>query len=250
MTKQSLSRAFGRVCFLLLLPVLVCSRSECQILSDDQLVQRGNDKLQSSDFPRAAVYLFAYMQRNPQLMSTYPKFAQEVQDGYEYAINQVIQTIKERDQLKVALANARAESSGTGMSQSEIRQPPPRIEIPQSSTSPMSGSKRAAIAPLANTIRGSWKYKMTSSVAQDSHEGLLKLSLAGTAVSGSMSTWDNTKGAVQGTFSGGTLELERDTGLNSIQHFKLIKKGDRMMGSFWNTGKYEDSGNIEMVRVQ
>lgn len=91
---------------------------------------------------------------------------------------------------------------------------------------------------------------MTSSVAQNSHEGFLKLSLAGTAVSGSMSTWDNTKGAVQGTFSGDTLELERDTGLDTIQHFKLIKQGDRMTGSFQNTGKYEDSGNIEMVRLQ
>jgi len=250
MMKLSFSRAFGRVCLLLLLPVLVCSRSECQIFSDDQLVQMGNDKLRSSDFPMASVYLFAYIQRNPQLMSTHPKFAKEVQVGYQYALDQVIQTIKDRDQLKGQLAQARAEADGKGMSQAEIRQQPPRIEIPQSSPSPISGPKGAAIATLANTIGGSWKYKMTSSVAHDSHEGSLELSLAGTAVSGSMSTWDNTKGAVQGTFSGDTLGFERDTGLGTIQHFKLIKQDDRMMGSFWNTGKYEDTGNIEMVRVQ
>jgi hypothetical protein len=248
--KHSLSSAFGRVCLLLLLPVLVCSRSECQIYSDDQLVQMGTDKLKSSDFPMASVYLFAYIQRNPQLMSAHPKFAKEVQVGYQYALDQVNQTIKERDQLKGQLAQARAEADGKGMTQAEIRQPPPRIEIPQSSSSPMSGAKSVAIATLSNTIGGSWKYKMTSSVAQDSHEGFLKLSLAGTAVSGSMSTWDNTNGAVQGTFSGNTLEFERDTGLDTIQHFKLIKQDDRYMGSFWNTGKYEDSGNIEMVRVQ
>jgi hypothetical protein len=248
--KHSLSKAFGRVCLLLLLPVLVCSRSECQIYSDDQLVQMGNAKLQGYDFPMASVYLFAYIQRNPQLMSTHPDFAKDVQKGYQYALDQVNQTTRERDQLKGQLAQARAQADGKGMSQQEIRERPPQIVIPQSSPSPMNGPKRAMVAKLADTIGGSWKYKMTSSVAHDSHEGSLELSLAGTAVSGSMSTWDNTKGAVQGTFSGDTLEFERDTGLDTIQHFKLIKQDGRYMGSFWNTGKYEDAGNIEMDRVQ
>jgi hypothetical protein len=127
---------------------------------------------------------------------------------------------------------------------------PPRIDIPKEPGKPSPKAMAMTEVAIPKTVGGGWKYKMTSNVAQDSHEGFLKISQKGTSVIGSISTWDNTSGRVQGTFIENTLELERDTGLDTVQHYRLTMQGDKMTGVFWNTGKYQDSGTIEIFRPQ
>jgi hypothetical protein len=255
MMKGLLQSTLWNFLVLLLFVSFFESTSACQTLSDDQLIRMGKAASDGYDFPRAAVYLYAYMQRNPPLMASHPDFAKQVLDVYQNAMNEVKWAFQERDQLKVQLAKAQSESE-VGMTTSGLTRQPPPLNIPEDSGKSarpkgayIGAVKGAMVA--TNPIGGAWKYKTTSKVANDSHEGFLKLSLDGTLVKGSISTWDKSAGTLQGTFSGDTLEMERDTGLATIQHYRLSKQGDdRMTGVFWNTGKYSDSGAIEMVRVK
>ena len=259
MMKDVLQSTLRNFLVLLLLLSFFKSTSACQTFSDDQLILMGKTASDGFDFPKAAVYLFAYMQRNPPLMASHPDFAKQVQDAYQNAIDQVNWAFQERDQLKVKLAKAQSDT-GLGMTTSGIKRKPPQLNIPEDSGKSPSPKGAKYVAPkgaivgamvATNPIGGTWKYKMTSKVANDSHEGFLKLSLDGTLVKGSISTWDRSAGTLQGTFSGDTLEMERDTGLATIQHYRMSKEGDdRMTGVFWNTGKSLDSGTIEMVRVK
>jgi hypothetical protein len=250
MKKTFFKLVLWRLCFFALLPIIVSAGALCQSLTDAQLIKMGKSAYDHWDYPQASVYLFAYIQRNPPSMANNVEFAKQVQDAYQHSIDAVNQGLKERDQLRTQLAQARSES-GVGMTTAGITIPPPPLNIPPEAGNPKRIPKGAFVgAMVANPVGGAWKYRMISNVAHDSHEGFMKLSLAGSSVTGSMSTWDKSQESVRGTLSGGTVELERDTGVGTIQHYKLAIEGDRMNGEFWNTGQYPDSGSIEMVRVR
>ena len=61
-------------------------------------------------------------------------------------------------------------------------------------------------------------------------------------------TPDHSSGGVTGTFDGTTLLLSRDTGLETIQRYRLTVTGDRFTGTYVNEGKYQDRGTFEGSR--
>jgi hypothetical protein len=76
----------------------------------------------------------------------------------------------------------------------------------------------------------------------------LTLNQRGDRITGKMSTSDGTRGGVSGTYDGTTLQLERDTGRDTIQRFQMRPYGAVFRGRFWNQGKWEDQGRVEMRR--
>ena len=102
----------------------------------------------------------------------------------------------------------------------------------------------------AFSVTGSWNYSMKSNVSGNTHTGAMILTQDGSLVSGILEkTFDNSKTGLKGTLLGNTLELVRDTGLDTIQTYRLSKSSDNQMtGMFENVGKYPDSGSIELQR--
>ena len=77
----------------------------------------------------------------------------------------------------------------------------------------------------------------------------LVLRQTGVNVAGTLKAPDGSKGEVKGTFDGSHLELSRDTGLQTIQHYSVEVSGNRFSGSFHNEGKYPDRGTFEGVKA-
>ena len=117
-------------------------------------------------------------------------------------------------------------------------------------TKPPSGPPQSQSPP--SSLTGAWKYKMTSSVSGRTYEGSMHLAQDGDIVTGEM---DDPEGAVGGRTSGvkgtyvrGDLELSRGTGLSTNQEYRLTGTGDQLRGTFQNTGKFPDSGTMEIKR--
>jgi hypothetical protein len=90
------------------------------------------------------------------------------------------------------------------------------------------------------TLSGTWNvtFKGTTTTA-------LRLQQSGTKVTGTLATTDGSPGAVSGTFDGSTLTLSRDTGLQTIQHYRVTVKGSSFSGTYWNEGRLADQGTLE-----
>jgi hypothetical protein len=78
----------------------------------------------------------------------------------------------------------------------------------------------------------------------------LTLTQDGVTVSGVVeNTFDNTKSGVKGTFVGNTLELSRNTGMDTVQNYRLIKQNeDKLAVTFENVGKWPDRGAFQIER--
>jgi hypothetical protein len=63
-------------------------------------------------------------------------------------------------------------------------------------------------------------------------------------VTGTLDPKDGTKPQVQGRLEGRTLILSRETGVETMQHYRVIVEGDRFSGTFNNVGKYPDEGSF------
>jgi hypothetical protein len=70
----------------------------------------------------------------------------------------------------------------------------------------------------------------------------LTLRQAGDQISGILEVTDGSRKEVTGRLQGGVLELRRDTGLETIQFYRVRLDGDRFSGTFWNEGKYPGRG--------
>jgi hypothetical protein len=78
------------LCFAALLLQLSTSvHSQSQVYTDGQLIQIGQDVYQKRDFVGAVMFLFAYIQKNPQALSTNSQFNKEVQTAYQFSLDQV-----------------------------------------------------------------------------------------------------------------------------------------------------------------
>jgi hypothetical protein len=100
------------------------------------------------------------------------------------------------------------------------------------------------------TISGEWQFTTNSSVSGETHRGILTLSLSGNSVNGTIETFDRSNVEITGNYdaNSGALTLSRDTGQETTQKYALQKNGAIFSGKFWNEGKFEDSGTIEIVR--
>ena len=103
--------------------------------------------------------------------------------------------------------------------------------------------------PQRYSATGYWTYTMRSDVSNSSHTGSMTLTQDGALITGVFEAFDKSKSGVKGSISGDTVELSRDTGLDTVQTYRLARSGDRRLkGSFENVGKYPDRGSIELVR--
>jgi hypothetical protein len=95
--------------------------SQTQRYTDDQLLRIGQDVYLKRDYVGASLFLFAYIQKNPQLMSTNAELSSQVQSAYQYSLNQV------RSAWTVSL---KAQGDAGGSTTSGLSSPPPPLRIP------------------------------------------------------------------------------------------------------------------------
>ena len=210
---------------------------QAQVYASEQLFKMGQDAYSGYDFVAASVYLYAYMQKTPDLAATQPQHAAEVQKAYEYSVDKVRHALTERDNLKKQLASA--SNNGVGSTTAGLELPPPPLHGPR---------VHLAIAEYVGTIAGVWKYEMVSDQGGGVHQGTMTITLNNSDVSGEMDTWDNSARSFNGSWNNGVLQLIRDTGLETVQKFKIGIKGNIGKGAFRNDGRYPDSGSITLSR--
>jgi hypothetical protein len=99
-------------------------------------------------------------------------------------------------------------------------------------------------------LSGVWQYTMTSKVSGNTYKGTLSLRMHGNQVSGTLNAPDGSRGEVTGFFNPRSeiLTLSRDTGLETVQRYSLPFRENRFLGTFWNEGKYPDSGTFSITR--
>jgi hypothetical protein len=95
------------------------------------------------------------------------------------------------------------------------------------------------------TLDGAWQYAMHSDVSGSDYTGRVQLQTNGRRVRGTMEIPDGTGGNLTGIVAvvPDSIDLARDTGLETIQHFRIGWNGTAFMGRYWNEGKYPDSGS-------
>jgi hypothetical protein len=240
MRKRRLSTTIHRCNRVLLALTVVLLAPLCgqvQTYSSEQLFKMGQDAYNARNYVDAAVYLYAYMQKTPDLGTTQPQHAAEVQKAYEYSVDKARSAVTERDSLKKQLASAPHDDRGSTTAGLEM--PPPPLHGPRN---------QFAMAEFVNTVAGVWKYEMVSDEGGGVHQGMLTINLRKSDVSGEMDTWDNSARSFTGSWNNGVLELVRDTGLETVQKFKIGIKGNTGKGTFRNDGRYPDSGSITLSR--
>ncbi|MBK7929697.1 MAG: hypothetical protein IPJ98_20115 [Bryobacterales bacterium] len=97
---------------------------------------------------------------------------------------------------------------------------------------------------LPQDVSGTWEVFFKGNVKTK-----LVLHQQGSAVTGVLTTTDNSRGEVKGTVAGGRLRLERDTGLRTIQRYEVDVSGDEFRGHYRNVGAYPDDGAFTGRRV-
>lgn len=97
---------------------------------------------------------------------------------------------------------------------------------------------------LPQDVSGTWEVIFKGNVKTK-----LVLHQQDSAVSGVLTTTDNSRTEVKGTVAGGHLRLERDTGLRTIQRYEVDVAGDEFRGHFRNVGAYPDNGTFTGTRL-
>lgn len=76
----------------------------------------------------------------------------------------------------------------------------------------------------------------------------MTLQQSGDNITGTLKTTDGSRNQVVGKLVGKTLTLNRDTGLDTVQHYRVTVERDRFTGTFWNEGKYPGNGTFTGTR--
>ncbi len=105
-------------------------------------------------------------------------------------------------------------------------------------------------SPSQYSVSGIWEYDAESQVSGAKCTNRLRLTMDGPSVIGVFDTCDHTGSGVEGTFQNNILEFSRNTGLATVQQFKLTKvNANQFSGRFWNEGEILDAGTI-VIRKQ
>jgi hypothetical protein len=103
------------------------------------------------------------------------------------------------------------------------------------------------ISPLslcfAANVTGTWTVVFTPGATTT-----MTLQQSGDNISGILETPDGSRKQVEGRLEGRTLTLYRDTGLKTVQHYRVEVEGDRFTGTFWNEGKSPGQGTFTGTR--
>lgn len=119
---QSTFKRCLAVAFSVFLILLCYSPVESQVYSDDQLLNYGIQSYDQFDYSKAALYLFAYIQRQPDAMTQNQEFAQSVQKAYSYSQRALDSQLQSK---------ASSESQpGIGRTTSGLTEAPPELKRP------------------------------------------------------------------------------------------------------------------------
>ncbi len=101
---------------------------------------------------------------------------------------------------------------------------------------------QAASAATTN-VTGTWTV-----VFKGQTSTTMTLEQSGEQVTGNMVTTDGTPGYITGTLVGSTLTLQRNAGMNTVQHYQVVVQGDSFSGTFRNEGRIADNGAFTGTR--
>jgi hypothetical protein len=128
-----------------------------RILTDEQLIQRAIAYYEDYDFLRSAMYLQAYIQRNPAPMRNSSDHAEQVKAALDYSVNAVTlaMTCREKDPQKCGLdEEGLVASIGFGLRDSLpfLEQPPSSSFEDRSSTTTPSGTSTTGQSSTATVL--------------------------------------------------------------------------------------------------
>jgi hypothetical protein len=222
--------------------------------TDSELFERGFAAYSAHDDINAAVYLFAYMQRNPQAMVNDPRHARSVREVYAATISNVQSALTQGKQAQQQLASLQQNERGVGSSSSGITNRP-RLERPsvgigaQAGNQVVDGRGMGPQAGASINLDGEWQFVMRSTVSGNEYRGRFFLQIKDKVVTARMETPDGSGQDMTGTVVADSIDLARDTGRSTTQRFRLAVKGPRQLtGRFWNEGRYQDQGVFELNR--
>jgi hypothetical protein len=109
-----------------LLLVSKSAHSDTQRYSDSQLIQIGQDVYNKGDYVAASMFLFAYIQKNPQALSTNSQFTAEVQKAYQFSLDEVRKAWNTHQTAPSQASN----QQGVGKVTQGLGTAPPPLRIP------------------------------------------------------------------------------------------------------------------------
>ncbi len=71
----------------------------------------------------------------------------------------------------------------------------------------------------------------------------------GDSITGTIEPSDGSRRQVEGRISGRIMNLSRETGLETMQYYRVTIEGDRFSGTYWNEGKYPGKGRFSGNRA-
>jgi DNA topoisomerase VI subunit A len=118
----------------LIIVLLIFSlKSYGQLNTIEVLYANGHLNYENSNWQYASVYLFAIIQRNPEIFKTDLNFKKEVVGAFDYSMSQLRDELDELKKLKKLKLQADNNSgSGIGSSNQGLTVPPPTLRKPSS----------------------------------------------------------------------------------------------------------------------
>ncbi|RYZ53442.1 MAG: hypothetical protein EOO14_15515 [Chitinophagaceae bacterium] len=124
-SKQGLQRA----CIVTVL-LITHLQLPAQVMSDEVIYANGQQTYAARNWRYAAVYLFAYIQKNPASMSN-ETFRKEVVKAFDFSMEQLNQQTQEVNRLRNQVANYQKNvNSELGVSEQGLESSPPPLRNP------------------------------------------------------------------------------------------------------------------------
>jgi len=116
-----------------------------EILSDRELFLRGKEANDRADWPRSLKHLYAYLQRNPEELSSSPRHREQILDAIRAAEEQIDST---KQQLERRVAEATEGTRVTGrILVPPLDMPPPSAQRPREPGAAASGASGRTVSP-------------------------------------------------------------------------------------------------------
>jgi len=252
MKPTSRYRVFLRIAFVATGVSVGTARSlGAQLLTDDQLYRAAYDAHGAVDYVNTAIFLYAYIQRNPVVLTNEPARNAEVRSVYQWAVREIQNALQRGKADRARVEQLERGKSGLGSSSQGLGTAPPRLTPPSAPHTGGAGRPGAAIMTTRSlSVDGAWTIEMHSDASGTNYTGRVQLEIEGGAVTGTINIAGVGVRAVRGLVAavGDSVDFVRDTGLETIQHFRVARSGTQLGGRFWNVGRYADSGSVVLRR--
>jgi len=215
-------------------------------------------------YPTTAYYIsYIYVQRrSPTLAKQYAEFALQgtppLEPAYQDQAREII-AWSDAAATDPYYIDAKMDSAGKPRPVAPS-QPTPHVSPPSRPPTSLTNSRPRLSAEAArpvsqfvnpsNSLDGPWTIVMHSDVSSADYQGLVQLTLEGGAVSGTIDIAGSGVQSLRGIIGavGDSIDLVRDTRLETIQHYRVAPAGTELQGRFWNVGRYGDAGSVVLRR--